>query len=70
MLKKLIIAIVLIAFMPVSGAFAEDQPKVTKSKKRFEDVGKDLEAQDKLGNFEIQDLMSTFNEPSPPPKKQ
>src|SRR4051794_36195727 len=30
--------------------------------KGFENKLKDLEAQDKLGNFEIQDLMSTFNQ--------
>ena len=28
----------------------------------FEDVLEDLESQDKLGNFEIQDLMSRFNQ--------
>ncbi|MCC7383655.1 MAG: hypothetical protein IT384_17575 [Deltaproteobacteria bacterium] len=31
-------------------------------KNRFQDAIKDLEAQDKLGNFEIQDLMSTYNQ--------
>jgi hypothetical protein len=29
---------------------------------RFEDADKDLQAQDKLGNFEIQGLMSDYNE--------
>ena len=40
MLKKLIIAIVIIAFVPVSGAFAEDQQKGTKAKKKLEDISK------------------------------
>ncbi len=31
-------------------------------KNRFQDAIKDLEAEDKLGNFEIQDLMSTYNQ--------
>lgn len=31
-------------------------------KKKFKDLVKDLESQDKLGNFEIQDLMSNFNQ--------
>lgn len=31
-------------------------------KARFQDAIKDLEAEDKLGNFEIQDLMSTYNQ--------
>jgi hypothetical protein len=31
-------------------------------KSRFQDAIKDLEAEDKLGNFEIQDLMSTYNQ--------
>ena len=31
-------------------------------KNRFQDAIKDLEAEDKLGNFEIQDLMSTNNQ--------
>ena len=42
-------------------AYAGDQTKVLKKKierKRFEDVTKELESQDKLGNFEIQGLMS------------
>ncbi len=30
--------------------------------RQFEDLIKDLESQDKLGNFEIQDLMSRFNQ--------
>lgn len=31
-------------------------------KAQFEGIGKDLEAEDKLGNFEIQDLMSQYNQ--------
>jgi len=31
-------------------------------KKRLEESNKDLESKDKLGNFEIQDLMSSFNQ--------
>jgi len=31
-------------------------------KRQLENRGKDLEAQDKLGNFDIQDLMSTYNQ--------
>ena len=31
----------------------------------FESRMKDLESQDKLGNFEIQDLMSRFNQTRP-----
>ena len=31
-------------------------------RRRFDDATKDLESQDKLGNFEIQDLMSRYNQ--------
>ena len=31
--------------------------------KKFEEELKDLESQDKLGNFEIQSLMSSYNHP-------
>jgi hypothetical protein len=44
---------------PLPGASA-DQVQVIRS--RFEDRSKDLESQDKLGNFRIQDLMSQYNQ--------
>jgi hypothetical protein len=36
--------------------------RLERARKAFEDAMKDLEAQDKLGNFEIQDLMSRYNQ--------
>jgi hypothetical protein len=68
MLKTLAIAAALaIAIVPAASAFAEDAPKVKKTVK-VRDKGKDVETTDRLGNFEIQDLMSTYNQPEPPPK--
>ncbi len=43
-----------------AAAFARNwKPKVSD---KFDSKMKDLEAQDKLGNFEIQDLMSQYNQ--------
>ncbi|MES2625967.1 MAG: hypothetical protein V4628_11865 [Pseudomonadota bacterium] len=36
--------------------------KLEKIRRKMEDTMKDLESDDKLGNFEIQGLMSDFNE--------
>jgi hypothetical protein len=36
--------------------------RLERGRKAFDDALKDLEAQDKLGNFEIQQLMSAFNQ--------
>jgi predicted nuclease with TOPRIM domain len=36
--------------------------KIETLQKKFDDKMKDLEAKDKLGNFEIQDLMSQYNQ--------
>jgi hypothetical protein len=36
--------------------------QLERARKAFEDAMKDLESQDKLGNFEIQDLMSAYNQ--------
>jgi hypothetical protein len=41
---------------------AGQNAQLSSIKSKFDSAGKDLEAQDKLGNFEIQDLMSTYNE--------
>jgi hypothetical protein len=38
------------------------QSQTDELRKKFEDAMKDLESQDKLGNFEIQRLMSDYNE--------
>jgi hypothetical protein len=36
--------------------------KIDRIRKNFGGVSKDLEKQDRLGNFEIQDLMSRYNQ--------
>jgi hypothetical protein len=36
--------------------------QMERARKAFEDAMKDVEAQDKLGNFEIQNLMSAYNQ--------
>jgi hypothetical protein len=40
----------------------DNEDKIGTLRKRLEDKGKDLEGADKLGNFEIQDLMSQYNQ--------
>lgn len=42
--------------------FQSTEKAVERIKSKFEDKAKDLESQDKLGNFEIQDLMSRYNQ--------
>ena len=44
------------------GKQRETDQKMTELKKKLESAMKDLEAQDKMGNFEIQNLMSTLNQ--------
>ena len=44
------------------GAQADRKAAIDGIRTRFEDTLEDLESQDKLGNFEIQDLMSRFNQ--------
>jgi hypothetical protein len=39
-----------------------NEQKIESIRKAFDSKGKDLEAEDRLGNFEIQRLMSTFNQ--------
>jgi chromosome segregation ATPase len=41
---------------------AGNADKIESIRKQLESAMKDLEAQDKLGNFEIQDLMSRYNQ--------
>lgn len=50
------------ASLGAEGAAKENQDVADAVRNRFQDAIKDLEAQDKLGNFEVQDLMSTFNQ--------
>lgn len=50
------------AKLGAEGQQATNQDLADAVKQQFDDAIKDLEAQDKLGNFEIQDLMSTFNQ--------
>jgi hypothetical protein len=67
------LALLTSASLPMA-ASAEPQTKTTPAKKADatapeQPIAKELEAQDKLGNFEIQDLMGTYvEEPKPPPK--
>ena len=44
------------------GDEAANAKEIEAVRRRFEDMTKDLESQDKLGNFEIQDLMSRYNQ--------
>jgi hypothetical protein len=50
------------AKLGTEGQEKKNQDLVDMVRKRFEDKGKDLEGADKLGNFEIQDLMSQYNQ--------
>jgi hypothetical protein len=74
MFKKIILATVLLTLVSPN-AFAEDQPKVPKKKvetirKNFEGKLKDIESQERLDNFGIQELMSDYTPPPPPPSPQ
>lgn len=42
--------------------FQSNAKAVDRIKSKFEDKAKELDPQDKLGNFEIQDLMSRYNQ--------
>ena len=50
----------------VSAVFGQNQPSqqtnVQSIKNKLDGTDKDLQSQDKLGNFEIQSLMSNFNQ--------
>lgn len=54
-------------------ASSADPAKTTATKKattktvKDPPVVKDIEGSDRLGNFEVQDLMSNWNQPEPPP---
>lgn len=50
------------AKLGAEGTEKQNQDIADAMRNQFQDAIKDLEAQDKLGNFEVQDLMSTFNQ--------
>jgi|JI10StandDraft_1071094.scaffolds.fasta_scaffold91892_4 hypothetical protein len=50
------------AKLGAEGAEKTNQDMVDSIKAKFQDAVSALESEDKLGNFEIQDLMSTFNQ--------
>ncbi|MFO0727916.1 MAG: hypothetical protein U1E65_29320 [Myxococcota bacterium] len=50
------------AKLGTEGQEKKNQDIADATKNVFQDAIKDLEAEDKLGNFEIQDLMSTYNQ--------
>ena len=50
------------AGLGTEGQEKKNQDLADATKNIFQDAIKDLEAEDKLGNFEIQDLMSTYNQ--------
>ena len=50
------------AKLGAEGAEKTNQDMIDSIKAKFQDAVSALESEDKLGNFEIQDLMSTFNQ--------
>jgi hypothetical protein len=50
------------AKLGAEGAEKANQDMIDSIKAKFQDAVSALESEDKLGNFEIQDLMSTFNQ--------
>ena len=50
------------ADLGTEGQSKKNQDLADATKNIFQDAIKDLEAEDKLGNFEIQDLISTYNQ--------
>ena len=50
------------AKLGAEGAEKSNQDMIDSIKAKFQDAVSALESEDKLGNFEIQDLMSTFNQ--------
>jgi hypothetical protein len=49
-------------FGKIEKQFKEDQAAMDQLKLKLEQAMKELETQDKMGNFEIQTLMSTYNQ--------
>jgi hypothetical protein len=56
------LSIALLAVLLTSGAVTAEDKKPAPPKKTFENKQKTLEGQDRMGNFEIQPLMSNYNQ--------